>query len=215
MPATMMHLFAGHALCPAGSDAFMLGCILPDCLDGDRAAKDRVHFRDVPAEKRLDFLVAFGKTLDLSADFDFGVLFHLYLDLLWDNGPQSDHKKAYRGDDWFSDYRAHLSRAGSRAYARSPWAKPLWERLYRASPDLWKSAFALPEDKIYSFLDFNYHWHTEVRLPESEIFTDRLVDTFTEAATGAFLSFLDTYFSPLSNPSAAHILAKTAKGRSL
>ena len=194
MPATMMHLFAGHALWPAGSDAFFLGCILPDCLDCDRAAKDRVHLRDVPKDERLTRLVALGHTLDLSSDYDFGVFFHLYLDYLWDNGPQSDHRRAYQGSDWFRDYRAHLSRAGSRAYARSLWAKPLWDRLICADASLWQSTFSLPEDKIRAFLEFNYRWHTEERLSESEIFTDRLVDDFTADAVEKFRRLMREHF---------------------
>ena len=92
MPATMMHLYAARLLWPSGSDAYFLGSILPDCVDAHREIKDRLHFRDVPPEERLQRLIRFGQSLDLSRDFDFGALYHFYLDYLWDNAkspPQS------------------------------------------------------------------------------------------------------------------------------
>ena len=194
MPATMMHLLAAHALVPEGSDAYFLGSILPDCLDSDRALKDHLHLRDIPPEERLPALIRLGEELDLARDFDFGVLFHLYLDYLWDNGPQADHRRAYKGETWFRDYRRELAMAGSRGAQRMPWAKPLWERLYAAPPEAHKNSLGLPEDEIAKFMDFNYHWHTEEVLPESAIFTDALVDGFTARALREFRAFLAAHF---------------------
>jgi len=125
MPATMMHLYAGYSLFPDAPDAFYLGCILPDCVDADRDLKDRLHFRDVPQEERLMKLVAFGQTLAIAKPFDLGVLFHFYLDYLWDNGPQKAHRKRYTGENWFLDYRKELARAGSHTARRMPWASAM------------------------------------------------------------------------------------------
>lgn len=205
MPATMMHLYAGWTLFPEGSDSYFLGCILPDCVDGHREIKDHLHFRDVPKEERLQSLVRFGGELDLARDFDFGVLFHFYLDYLWDNGPQKAHRKMHGEENWFRDYRKELARAGSRTAQRMPWAKSLWERLHRPDPAKYENTLSLPEDEIHSFLEFNYHWHTEEVLPESEVFTDALVDSFIKRACVAFTQFLRDFFPKTYEEKKAHL----------
>ena len=194
MPATMMHLYAAYELDPAGSDSYFLGSILPDCVDAHRELKDHLHFRDVPPEDRLQSLIRFGKSLDLTRDFDFGALYHFYLDYLWDNGPQKAHRKSHGEENWFVDYRKELSRAGSRTAQRMPWAKDLWHRLHRPEKSLYENTMNLPEEEIVHFLDFNFHWHTEEALPESEVFTDELVDSFTKRARIAFTAFLRDFF---------------------
>ncbi|MBR3837542.1 MAG: hypothetical protein IKJ74_05275 [Clostridia bacterium] len=194
MPATMMHVLAGHTLRPNGSDSFFLGCILPDCVDAHRELKDHLHFRDVPAEERLPALIRFGHGLDLTRDFDLGVLLHFYLDYLWDNGPQADHRRSYKGDLWFRDYRQELSKAGNRGATRMPWAAPLWARLRAPDPSLYENTLSLPEDEIQSFLEFNYNFHTGVSLPESPVFTDALVDSFTLDAVEKFRGFMALHF---------------------
>lgn len=194
MPATMMHLAAGKALLPRGSDSFLLGCILPDCLDSCREKKDKVHFRDVPPENRLEALIRFGQGLDLSLDFDFGVFFHLYLDYLWDNGPQKAHRKSHGEENWFLDYRKELSRAGNRVAQRSAWSKEIWARLKSPDPILFRGSIEFPEADIRTFLEFNADWHTKEVLPESEIFTDALVDAFLKRACLAFTLFLRDFF---------------------
>ena len=52
----------------------------------------------------------------------------------------------------------------------------------------------LPEEEIHKFLEFNFHWHTEEALPESEVFTDAVVDSFTRRACTAFTAFLRDFF---------------------
>ena len=194
MPATMMHLAAGRALLPGGTDSFLLGCILPDCLDSCREKKDKVHFRDIPPENRLEALIAFGQGLNFDLDFDFGVLFHLYLDYLWDNGPQKAHRKSHGEENWFLDYRKELSRAGSRVAQRSEWCKEVWPRLEKAEPHEYCGTMELPEADIRAFLKFNAAWHTTEALPESDIFTDALVDAFLKRALLAFTVFLRDFF---------------------
>lgn len=194
MPATMMHLYAAHLLNPAGSDSYFLGSILPDCVDAHREIKDRLHFRDVPPEDRLQKLIRFGQTLDLTKDFDFGALLHFYLDYLWDNGPQRAHRNAHGAENWFVDYRKELSCAGSRTAQRMPWSRDLWNRLHTPDPQLYANTMELPEEDIANFLEFNFHWHTEKVLPESEIFTDALVDSFTKRSCIAFTAFLRDFF---------------------
>lgn len=195
MPATMMHLAAGYDLIPNASDAFLLGCILPDCVDNDRTLKDRLHFRDVPPEDRLRTLISFAaEKLDLTRDFDFGALFHFYMDYLWDNGPQKAHRKSFQGEAWFPAYRKELSRAGSSLAARRPWTEAVFSRLADPSPALYESALVLPEKEIREFMAFNLHWHTEVRLSPSEQFTDELVDSFLKRSRKAYRVFLEDFF---------------------
>ena len=194
MPATMMHLYAAHLLNSEGSDSYFLGSILPDCVDAYREIKDKLHFRDVPPEERLQSLIRFGKSLDLNRDFDFGALLHFYLDYLWDNGPQMAHRKSHGPENWFVDYRKELSRAGSRTAQRMPWNKEMWTRLHTPAPELYENTMNLPEEDIHKFLEFNFHWHTEETLPESEVFTDQLVDKFIQRAVTAFAVFLRDFF---------------------
>ncbi len=194
MPATMIHLYAGVALLPHGSDSFLLGCILPDCLDCDRTAKDRLHLRDIPPEERLARLVQMGKDLDLDRDFDLGALFHLYLDYLWDNGPQSAHRRAYEGEDWFRDYRKELKMAGSRTAQRAPWNREVWFRLVSADPNQYENSLGLPEGEIRTFLEFNARWHTETALEESAFFTDAVVEGFVKRSLRAFREFCIDFF---------------------
>lgn len=205
MPATMMHLAAGKALLPEGSDSFLLGCILPDCLDSCREKKDKVHFRDVPPEKRLEALIRFGQGLDLSLDFDFGVLFHLYLDYLWDNGPQKAHRKSHGEENWFLDYRKELARAGNRVAQRSEWNGAVWARLRAPEKALYQGSIAFPEEDIHAFLEFNATWHTTKILPESEIFTDEVVDSFLRRACRAFTLFLRDFFPKVFSEKKAHL----------
>lgn len=194
MPATMMHLAAGKELLPEGSDSFLLGCILPDCLDSCREKKDHVHFRDIPPENRLEALIRFGLGLDLSCDFDFGVLFHLYLDYLWDNGPQKAHRKSHGEENWFLDYRKELARAGNRVAQRRIWNEQVWARLKNSEKELYSGSISFPEEDICAFLEFNAKWHTTEILPESEIFTDALVDSFLNRSCKAFTLFLRDFF---------------------
>ena len=194
MPATMMHLYAAKVFRPGGSDSYFLGSILPDCLDGYRELKDRVHFRDIPKEDRIPALIAFGKNLNLKRDFDLGVLYHFYLDYLWDYGPQSDHRKEHGEENWFVDYRKDLSRAGNSVSHRFPWAKDLWERLRAPKRELYENSLSLPEKEIREFLEYNYHFHLEECLPEGEFFTDALVDTFICRSAQMFEAFLAEFF---------------------
>lgn len=194
MPATMMHLQAGHDLLPQGSDAYFLGCILPDCLDFDRERKDRLHLRDLPQEERLLALIRLGKSLNLKRDFDFGFFFHLYLDYLWDNGPQSAHRRSYSGDLWFRDYRIELKKAGARSARRMPWAKELWQRLAQTPLHVVTPDFQLPREEVEKFLSYNVSWHLQCEADESEIFTDQVVDSFCHRSAAAFSRFLTDFF---------------------
>ncbi len=194
MPATMMHLLAGSRLLADPSDAFLLGTILPDCLDSDREKKDHLHLRDIPQEERLSALIRLGHTLSLERDFDLGALFHLYLDYLWDNGPQAAHRRSYEGETWFLDYRKELKKAGSRAYLYMKDAKETWLRLREAEPSLYQSVLNLPQAEIEAFLQFNCEFHISTRLEESEIFTDEVVLRFTDRSLRAFRNFLEDFF---------------------
>ena len=200
MPATMMHVYAGYLFYPQGDDSFFMGCILPDCVDGNRTLKDHLHFRDVPPESRLQELIRFGKRLDLSRPFHLGALLHFYLDYLWDNGPQKAHRMRYEGEDWFHDYRKELARAGSETAHRFPWAKPLWERLSNAPRNTMENDLSLPEEDMLSFLDYNCRWHTEEVLPKAVEFHADLVDSFTRRAVTAYHAFLRDFFPEVTLP---------------
>lgn len=183
----MTHLSAAHRLLPTGSDAWFLGSVLPDCVDGDRALKDRLHFRDLPGEKRFPALLAFAeKKLSPANDFDLGVFFHYYLDLLWDRGPQRWHRQVYRGDRWFKDYRCELSKMGLHLAHTDAWAYELWEKLGKAPLPDREADLEYPPERMRSFLDFNVQYHRGPDEGASVFFTPDWVDAFLNAACGAF-----------------------------
>lgn len=194
MPATMMHLCAALLLCPQGGTPYLLGSILPDCLDADREKKDRFHLRDQKPEDRLTALIRWAEGLDLEKPFSFGALWHLYLDYLWDNGPQSAHRRSYTGKSWFVDYRRELSSAGSRCAQRLSGNAALWARLAAAEAKAWQSELDLPDEEARAFLLHNARWHTETVLPESDFFTDEAVDRFLARSRRAFIDFLRDFF---------------------
>ena len=84
--------------------------------------------------------------------------------------------------------------AGSRAYLYMENGKAVWERLRAPDPALFQSVLNLPEDEAFLFLDFNCNFHTKERLPESEIFTDKVVLDFIEDSLLSFQDFLAEFF---------------------
>ncbi len=192
MPATMTHLFAAHTLWEGGSDAFFLGSVLPDCVDADRTLKDRIHFRDIPGEKRLPALIAFaGEKLDPGRDFDLGVLLHFYLDFLWDRGPMRWHRQCYAGDDWFRDYRRTLRQAGLFLAHTDGMAPALWDRLEAAPETAWQNSLGYPPEDVRKFLTFNVAFHRRPDEGASDFFTPDLVEAFVKAACGAFCRWVE------------------------
>lgn len=190
----MTHLLAAHDLWEAGSDAYFLGAVLPDCVDADRNLKDRLHFRDLPGEKRLGALLNFAEEkLDPARDFDLGVLWHFYLDLLWDRGPQRWHRERYTGDAWFQDYRLELRRGGQGLAHLLPWAPGLWDRLEAATAEAWQNALGYTEADIRAFLDFNCSYHRKKTEQAPGLFTPDWVTSFTKAACGAFCRLVEAH----------------------
>lgn len=192
MPATMMHLYAAHMLWEEGGDAFYLGNIIPDCVDADRPTKDRMHFRDGDPAQRRERETRFFKTLDLEQELNFGFVFHYFLDHLWDIGPQAEHRRAYRGTDWFPAYRDEIRHTGSYLAHSEPWAKPLWRRLFEAPLSLCENSIGLPMADIRSFMAHNAQWHKTECLPPSDVFTPELVQAFTRDACRQFREYLKT-----------------------
>ena len=189
----MTHLSAAHRLWPGGSLSYFQGSVLPDCVDGDRALKDRLHFRDLPGEKRLPALLAFAEQkLSPARDFDLGVFFHYYLDLLWDRGPQRWHRQIYRGKTWFKDYRYELSKMGLHLAHTDPWAYDLWEKLGNtAFPDREKD-LEYPLSDMANFMAFNVRYHRGPDEGASVFFTPDWVESFLKAACGAFCRLAQT-----------------------
>ena len=195
MPATMMHLYAAKLLWQNATDEFFLGNIFPDAIDNDRPFKDKMHFRDLPEEKRLPALTRFAREkLRLERDADFGVLFHLYLDQMWDEGPQKRHREAYRGENWFRDYRREISEAGSYLARTEKWAFPLWARLLHPEKEMIRNDIGLKDADIYKFLEYNVHWHTTEKIGPSRAFPPKEVEKFTRASILRFCRYMETEF---------------------
>lgn len=196
MPATTMHLLAGNMLFPGGSDLFFLGTILPDCVDRDRALKDKLHFRTCSSEERLPEIAKFTKEkLDIeNNDLDFGYLWHFFLDREWDEGPQKEHKKYYVGENWFLDYRKEIGLAGSYIANHSDFVIPLWKRLIKFKDCKFPESIGFPEDYIKDFIESNYKWHTTESIGPSKVFTPEITKDFIEKAIMDFKAFLNKYF---------------------
>ncbi len=187
MPATMTHLASAMRLWRGGSPAFFLGSILPDCVDGDRDLKDRLHFRDLPGEKRMSALLSFAEQkLSPENDFDLGVFFHYFLDLAWDRGPQRWHRQCYTGSRWFKDYRFELSRMGLHLAHTEPGAQALWAALAKEPLPDREADLEYPRKEMASFMDFNVKYHLGEDEGASSFFTPEWVDAFLAGALGAF-----------------------------
>ena len=125
MPCAMMHLVCAKLYEPNADLAFYIGNEAPDCMD-IREIKDKSHLR-IYKEDREQRLTEFARTLDLGDPYQLGVLLHLYVDMLWDQGPMAEHKKNYKGEYWFRDYRWQIRLIGTHIYKNVDWSKAIWD----------------------------------------------------------------------------------------
>ena len=194
MPSSMTHLLCGKMLLPDAPTAFFVGCISPDCRDV-REFKDRTHFRNIPEEKRLDALRAMARRLDMSDPYQYGVVYHLFADYTWDTGPQAAHRRQYRGDDWFHDYRFAIKDCGREIYRRYDWCEGLWADMASLDESAYAAIPEYPADEIKRFILHGQKRAAQAPVAASEFFTPELVDAYCAETAERFREYARRQFT--------------------
>ena len=131
MSSAMVHLTCAKLYDPGAPTLFYTGNIVPDLLSA-REAKDITHFRHLPTEQRMEALLRFGETLDLSDPLEKGVLLHLFLDLHWDKVGYEPYRKAHEEEEgWFARYRQEIFLASAHLYHHTSGARELFFEMNR------------------------------------------------------------------------------------
>lgn len=189
MPCAMMHLVCAKLYDNNADIAFYIGNEAPDCMD-IREIKDKSHFR-IYTDDREQRLTEFARTLDLNDPYELGVLLHLYVDMLWDRGPMAEHRKSYKGDDWFHDYRWQIRLIGTHIYKTVEWSKDIWVDMCKADERKYSSLELFPSEKIKSYLVFNRDRDRSKETTPSPDFPPELVDRFCKDAVESFKGYLN------------------------
>ena len=170
----MMHLQCAKLYDPDADIAFYIGNEAPDCMD-IREIKDKSHLR-IYTRDREEKLIEYAHTLDLGDPYQLGVLMHLYTDMLWDLGPMAEHKKNYKGECWFRDYRWQIRLIGTHIYKSVDWSEQIWIDMCDADESCYDSLDLFPSDKIKNYLIFNRDRDRSKETVPSPEFPPRLVD---------------------------------------
>ncbi|MBQ4562655.1 MAG: hypothetical protein IJA55_10050 [Clostridia bacterium] len=189
MPCAMMHLVCAKLYDPNADIAFYIGNEAPDCMD-IREIKDKSHFR-IYTDDREQKLTEFAHTLDLSDPYELGVLLHLYVDMLWDRGPMAEHKRNYKGENWFHDYRRQIRLIGTHLYKSLDWSKSLWQEMSEADESRYASLEVFPAEKIKGYICFNRDRDRSSETTPSPDFPPELVDRFCIDAVESFKDYLN------------------------
>lgn len=186
----MMHLMCANLYDNNADIAFFIGNLAPDCID-ERSFKDKNHLRIYQGEERIKKLLELAYTLNLKDPYQFGVLFHLYTDMCWDNGPMADHKRSYKGENWFTDYRQEIRYISKFMYKNQPWAKDMWLNMVAADKLAYSSVDYYPADMINRYLNHNIKVHNEPPAIESKAFPNTLVDQFCIDTVNSFKKWIE------------------------
>ncbi len=189
MPCAMMHLVCAKLYDPSADVAFYIGNEAPDCMD-IREIKDKSHLR-IYTDDREEKLIEFAHTLDLHDPYQLGVLMHLYVDMLWDRGPMAEHKRNYKGECWFRDYRWQIRLIGTHIYNNVDWSKQIWIDMCRADEFEYNTLDIFPSEKIKGYLIFNRDRDRSLETTPSPDFPPDLVDAFCVDAVESFRKFLN------------------------
>lgn len=190
MPSTMSHLQAAKAYDDNASTLFYLGTVAPDVID-IREIKDKTHFRDIHERDRQAALVKFAMLNDLKDDFIKGIVFHLFCDYYWDIGPMTIFTKQYSGSNWFYDYRAEISIAGSWLFHNMPWAPSLWNEMCNYDIPFEQSVCCITRENLRAFLTRNRSWHTKTIFEPSNIFTPEILEEYSVSTAEKFIPWFD------------------------
>lgn len=185
MPCAMMHLQCARLYDENADISFFIGNLSPDCVD-IRDFKDKNHLRIYKGKDREDKLLELAHTLDITKPYEFGVVLHLFTDMCWDDGPMAEHKRNYKGDNWFLDYRQEIRYISKYMYKTEEWAPKLWQEIDNAPVEVYSSIDYYPADKIKGYISHNVKIHPEPQAIPSEAFPNALVYAFCKETVERF-----------------------------
>ena len=198
MPSNMIHLLAAKLLGEAAENAgrpdiyrsplYWAAAIAPDAVY-EREPKDESHFRLEP--DRESALRAYAEPK--KDPFGVGVVFHLYLDFLWDNECLPEYREWYertvRGDGWFSPYRKEIGKTSAWLYHHLDWAKGVWAQMDGCDPAAYGPVRNADAETVCAYIRRSYKWHRENDIPASDFFTPEYAERFAASAAERFLAW--------------------------
>jgi len=184
----MIHFQTAYEFDSNADLLFYIGNLVPDALD-EWQAKDATHFRDVP--DRAAALVELMHKTDLSDPFAYGILFHLYTDMLWDEGYMYPHRKEYKGDNWFKDYRNEIKCGGSLLFHKSEWVQSLWQKMTEVSEKDYGETPGTDAKTAFEYLVRTYNWHVGSNEPLPKSFDEKILHEFAKGAAESFKTFIE------------------------
>ncbi len=191
MPSSMIHLLAASKHRSQGSAAYFAGTLAPDAV-GERAFKDALHFRDQP--DRLGKLAGWMQIHDMTDPYAYGFALHLYVDVLWDRGPQAAFRALYEGDSWFLPYRHAIDAASCWYYHHCAWAPACWSQMAEYSRTLPRTLYCgIPTQALEDSIARNQRWHQQHTPESSGYYTPQLIESFTSDAACSFSSWAAPY----------------------
>ncbi len=189
MPSSMIHLLAARKHFAQGTAAYFTGTLAPDAV-GERAFKDALHFRDCP--QRLAALADWVRAHDMADPFEYGFALHLYVDVLWDHGPQATFRAQYEDDAWFRPYRHAIDVASCWCYHHEPWAPSCWDQMASFCAALPRGVYCgIPAQALEDAVCRNRLWHRQHAPASSGYYTPALMEAFTADAAEDFAGWID------------------------
>lgn len=184
MPSSMIHLLAARKHWLQGPSSYFAGTLAPDAI-GERTFKDALHYRDQP--QRLSALAGWVRSHDMADPYTHGFALHLYVDVLWDQGPQVDFRALYKDGDWFLPYRSAINEASCWYYHHADWAPACWNQMADYCRALPRAVYCgIPAQALEDAVLRNQHWHQQHSPASSGYYTPQLIEDFTTNAAEAF-----------------------------
>ena len=185
----MIHLLVGKEINKNATTLFYIGCLAPDCIE-ERNFKDHHHFRD--RKDRIEGLYELREKLDISDEYQYGILLHLFTDLKWDQATNTDFRKYFFNDDVFEfqKYRKEIGVVGNYYYHQCPWSPPLWQQMQDFPVEKYPLVYDFPPQNIHSFISRQSKWHAENNTGASQIFTTDFIKRFVCDTTSDFNEWL-------------------------
>ena len=187
MPSSMIHLLTAYKYNPNACQTFFIGNIAPDSVS-DWKEKDKSHFRD--KTDRLVALKNLALSIDLSSDFNKGILLHLFLDYHWDTDPMKNYIKMCKEDKWFQSYREEIALAGGWIYHNTEWGKAIWNEMMECPPEVYEDIHGIKKEEVFDFIVRNSKWHKENNIGPSSAFEPEYIDKFTSKVAKEFKNWL-------------------------
>lgn len=186
MPSMMIHLLAAHKLCADKEPLFCVGTVAPDAVK-TREKKDITHFRT--AKNRVEALTKLAHNTNSENPFDEGILFHLYLDYLWDKKSFCSYKNTHKEDGWFFSYRSEIAMAGSYIYHNTDWSGEVFKKMLSCLKERYGKTPGASSTEVYEMIKRNNAWHQVNNIGPSSEYTPEFVEKFTDIAAEKYLKW--------------------------